>query len=417
MAKKSKIRFIHPDLGIGGAERLVLDVASALSKHHYEIEFLTNHFDKTHAFEELKSGEYPVHVIGNWLPRSIFGKCQALCAYIRMVYLTLFYLLFVYKNDKPDLFFIDLIPISIPFLKLFKKTKVIYYCHHPDLLASEPGGQLKRFYRKPIDWLEVKSTSLADVILVNSEYTASVFRKTFPEIMKPIDVLYPTIAFSFQEAVKNLNEFNKPISEVVPEILSNRKDLFVFLSINRFHPAKKLDLAIHAMEELKNLTNQNDWERVFFLMAGGYDPQSQINEKYYNDLVSLTSSKLLNDKIIFMKSPSDDLKINLLKLCSCLVYTPVKEHFGIVPLEAMAVGKPVIACNSGGPRETVEQDETGFLCEPNASDMAKHMKLMLNKNCDEMGEKGKQRLEDKFSYDSFTQKLNRVVTYTLLNKY
>ena len=38
----------------------------------------------------------------------------------------------------------------------------------------------------------------------------------------------------------------------------------------------------------------------------------------------------------------------------------MEEHFGIVPLEAMSVGTPVIAVDSGGPKETVENEETGF---------------------------------------------------------
>ena len=47
-------------------------------------------------------------------------------------------------------------------------------------------------------------------------------------------------------------------------------------------------------------------------------------------------------------------------LCSA----PQNEHFGIVPLEAMAAARPVIACNSGGPRESVLHGTTGFLCRP-----------------------------------------------------
>lgn len=46
----------------------------------------------------------------------------------------------------------------------------------------------------------------------------------------------------------------------------------------------------------------------------------------------------------------------------CLLYTPMEEHFGIVPLEAMSAGTPVIAVDSGGPKETVENEKTGFLC-------------------------------------------------------
>jgi alpha-1,3/alpha-1,6-mannosyltransferase len=67
---------------------------------------------------------------------------------------------------------------------------------------------------------------------------------------------------------------------------------------------------------------------------------------------------------------TDEQKVALLYGCRCLVYTPSNEHFGIVPLEAMYCGKPVIAVNSGGPLESVKHEETGFLCESNASAFA-----------------------------------------------
>ena len=44
------------------------------------------------------------------------------------------------------------------------------------------------------------------------------------------------------------------------------------------------------------------------------------------------------------------------------MYTPDREHFGIVPIEAMQEKTPVIAVNSGGPKETVVHGKTGFLC-------------------------------------------------------
>ena len=40
------------------------------------------------------------------------------------------------------------------------------------------------------------------------------------------------------------------------------------------------------------------------------------------------------------------------------------EHFGIVPLEAMLAGRPVLACNSGGPVESIIHGVTGYLCAP-----------------------------------------------------
>ena len=54
----------------------------------------------------------------------------------------------------------------------------------------------------------------------------------------------------------------------------------------------------------------------------------------------------------------------MLAAATVVIYTPENEHFGIVPIEAMAAGKPVIACRSGGPKESVLHGETGYLCEP-----------------------------------------------------
>ena len=51
----------------------------------------------------------------------------------------------------------------------------------------------------------------------------------------------------------------------------------------------------------------------------------------------------------------------MLTRANALLYTPTNEHFGIVPLEAMSAGCPVIAVDSGGPTETVIDGTTGFL--------------------------------------------------------
>lgn len=70
--------------------------------------------------------------------------------------------------------------------------------------------------------------------------------------------------------------------------------------------------------------------------------------------------------VTFIRSFTDAQKAYLLRACSAVVYTPSHEHFGIVPLEAMAAFRPVIAVNNGGPLESVKNGQTGFLCEPTA---------------------------------------------------
>lgn len=53
-----RVLFIHPDLGIGGAERLVVDAALALKSKGKVVSFLTAHHDKKHCFP----GEYVFYI-------------------------------------------------------------------------------------------------------------------------------------------------------------------------------------------------------------------------------------------------------------------------------------------------------------------------------------------------------------------
>jgi len=48
-----KVAFLHPDPGIGGAERLVVDAAIALKNKGHEVSIITAHHDPNHCFEEL----------------------------------------------------------------------------------------------------------------------------------------------------------------------------------------------------------------------------------------------------------------------------------------------------------------------------------------------------------------------------
>ena len=54
-----RIVFIHPDLGIGGAERLVVDAAVGLQERGHKVTIFTNHCDQGHCFDEARNGKLP----------------------------------------------------------------------------------------------------------------------------------------------------------------------------------------------------------------------------------------------------------------------------------------------------------------------------------------------------------------------
>ena len=75
-------------------------------------------------------------------------------------------------------------------------------------------------------------------------------------------------------------------------------------------------------------------------------------------------------QVTLIRSFTDAERSALLVAAAAVVYTPANEHFGIVPLEAMAAGRPVLACNSGGPTESVQHGRTGLLAAPEAAAFA-----------------------------------------------
>jgi alpha-1,3/alpha-1,6-mannosyltransferase len=92
------------------------------------------------------------------------------------------------------------------------------------------------------------------------------------------------------------------------------------------------------------------------------------------------------------------------------VYTPQNEHFGIVPLEAMAAARPVIAVNSGGPRESVLDQETGMLCEPTPAAFAHAFSSLLDvKRSVRMGTAARSHVQARFSRAAFGERLDEYV--------
>ena len=95
-------------------------------------------------------------------------------------------------------------------------------------------------------------------------------------------------------------------------------------------------------------------------------------------------------------------------VCICQLQN---EHFGLVPLEAMAYGKPVVACNSGGPTESIADGSTGFLCEPTPINFAVAMTTLLSdpERTAKVGLAARQRVESKFSTKTFGDTLENLL--------
>ena len=124
-----------------------------------------------------------------------------------------------------------------------------------------------------------------------------------------------------------------------------------WLSVNRLYPEKRIELQIDAFRQMPE-------ERL--VIVGGYAK---------GDHAALYAEKISSNpppNVTFRGEVSGDELIDLYARCRGHICTALDEDYGLTPLEAMASGKPVIAVNEGGYRETVTP-ATGILVPPDAN--------------------------------------------------
>ena len=218
-----RIAILHPDLGIGGAENLIINVALGLESKGYKVKIYTPHFDPNRCFEECH--KLDIEVRGNIFPRTIFGRLIAFCAYIRMLLCAIWVV--VNMGNEYDYFILDQVSFPIPILKWWN-PKVLFYCHFPDkLLSTNRGSIIMKIYRFFLDLAEEITTGMAHTIVVNSNFTLGIFRQNFSIIAASTkkeeqpglvykthvpEILYPPINLKVFEKSK---DFNMPIEELL----------------------------------------------------------------------------------------------------------------------------------------------------------------------------------------------------------
>lgn len=234
---RRRVAFLHPDLGLGGAERLVVDAAVELTRFGHTVDMYTAYYDPNRCFDETQSGAFAVVVAGNWFPRHILGRFYALCAVIRCTLAAIWLAMRVWSGNIPDydVVIVDQVAAVVPLLKLLLPgMRILFYCHFPDLLLSKRGSFIKSLYRMPLDYLEEIATGMADLILVNSSFTAGVFGQTFKRLagqgVQPA-VLYPAVAIPSEQELKEAAASWR--SELSAELVAHISKGPTFLSINR----------------------------------------------------------------------------------------------------------------------------------------------------------------------------------------
>lgn len=173
-------------------------------------------------------------------------------------------------------------------------------------------------------------------------------------------------------------------------------ETLVIGSVANIAPKKGYDVLIRAMAKARQDIND-----LVCLIVGADERGLQ------RGLERLGESLGLEGRVWFAGFQEDVFPY--LDAMDLFVLASVDEGFGIVLLEAMACGKPVVATRVDGPPEIVEDGRTGLLVPPEDPDAMANALVELLKDPDRrarMGKQGQERIETVFGLDSQMKILN-----------
>lgn len=360
-----KIAIFH-ELHAGGARRSVNEFGKRLKKSH-QVDLY--YVDESHNSTELIN--FTNVTFYKFIPKSWSGQNWKVKLYKDTIELFKLYLLHrkISKDIDDKKYNLVLIEPSrftqAPFLLRLLKTRKIYYCQEPLRMVYEKRldiekelalhkylyEKLNRFIRKNIDRSNIKK---ANILLANSKFTQGNIKSAYG------------------------------LSSIV---------CYMGVDTNIFKPEKiKKDID------------------VLFIGSYALDDGSNILKTIEEQLKG-------NVKIKFLASEkqwiTDDLMLRRFYCRSKIVLAiAYNEPFGLIPLEAMACGVPIVAVDEGGYRESVVNDKTGYLLSRDGKVLAEKIEYLLNnsKLREIMGIHSRNLMRDKWEWDKVTEKLEDILS-------
>lgn len=266
------------------------------------------------------------------LTSNMTGKTGSFFSMVKYLLKIRYFLTFRYivTNSR---FYPRLLPLFILLRLLGFKGQIIMTHHHFNFMTHQG---IMRFCHKIC---ELGCLKLSDRLIIPSPYTRDMVRKYCPSVT----IEYLELAFDHEKFV-------------CPTTVSEQNNL---LFVGTVEPRKGIEYLIEAAEYLKN-------RNIHFQLniVGKYSPES----RYYRKLSLFLKEKKLESFVTFTGRIAEEELQKLYAEAKVFLFPSRHEGYGMVIMEAMGHGLPVIAFNNSAIPYTVRNGENGFLAKDGNKD-------------------------------------------------
>ena len=373
MTTKINVLQVIPKLGYGGAETGCYDIAHYLSENDCG-SFLATSGGELLKFvkkDKVKLIKLPVHSKNPFL--ILFNTL------VLIIYIFLFNINIIHARSRA--------PAWSCYLAAIITRRVFVTTFHGTYNFK---SNLKKFYNSIM--------LRANLTIAGSNFIFSHINENYSEYLskeKKLRVIFRGI---------NVDYFNsKNISVLKQEKLKKEWDLssnkFTILLPGRLTYWKGQEKFIESLNILVEDYNLNNFQAIIL----GSDQGRKV---YSKKLINLVQRYSLNKKIKFIQHCKEmPLAYSLADVVISASIEP--EAFGRVSVEAQSMGKPIVASNIGGSKETIINKKTGFLYKhDDPRELAKILNTVIQLSPDELksiGNEGRKNITKKFDVETMCQ--------------
>jgi glycosyltransferase involved in cell wall biosynthesis len=373
MSTKINVLQVIPKLGYGGAETGCYDIAHYLSENDCG-SFLATSGGELLKFvkkDKVKLIKLPVHSKNPFL--ILFNTL------VLIIYIFLFNINIIHARSRA--------PAWSCYLAAIITRRVFVTTFHGTYNFK---SNLKKFYNSIM--------LRANLTIAGSNFIFSHINENYSEYLskeKKLRVIFRGI---------NVDYFNsKNISVLKQEKLKKEWDLssnkFTILLPGRLTYWKGQEKFIESLNILVEDYNLNNFQAIIL----GSDQGRKV---YSKKLINLVQRYSLNKKIKFIQHCKEmPLAYSLADVVISASIEP--EAFGRVSVEAQSMGKPIVASNIGGSKETIINKKTGFLYKhDDPRELAKILNTVMQLSTDELkfiGNEGRKNITKKFDVETMCE--------------
>ena len=263
------------------------------------------------------------------------------------------------------------------------RTPTVYYCHEVlraayDPLISPPAVRFA--IRHTLGRVDRRNARAATAIAVNSAYTARRVREVYG---RSAVVAAPGVD------IQTFRPADQPRGDYL-------------LAVGALHPLKGMDFIVRSVSRLAGALRPR-----LIIVAD----RARERERHRIEEEARAAGVALE---IRQRVPEAEL-VRLYGRARAVLVAAHREPLGLVPLEAMACGTPVVAVADGGVPETVVNGATGYLVPRDPTRFADRVRHLLERPADgdALGRRGRAHVEEHWTWQRATEELLRLLRATI----